>query len=292
MNISIVPYHFPASPADSHGPASGGARPPPLSAQPRITQGDPSFGAASLTQAAQQGAPGDPFWNAARTSKPVAPLDAYQAEQQRLAGTLSRVPHADGTVSWVPMSQRVQQALQTARSDLWGAIDALQRPRLDPEVERNLLLIFPYGVTPEVRQGLIGNFQRSLAVLDDAISGRKPVRYAASMPKGSGDSDVPAATAGLESGVITLNADRFTHPSYLPLSDLQFERTLLHESSHAGAQTWDNWYLQNNGYAAWGPVGGKPGRFDPHSYQAPYLANADTNAFAALMLNGRFPLAD
>jgi hypothetical protein len=205
-----------------------------------------------------------------------------------MSSMLSQVRNPDGSVSQVPVSQRVWQGLNSARDDLTKAIAMLQQPGLPSDVQNHLQRIFPYGVTQEVKQGLIGNFQLSLNTVNDLLAGKIPVQYFNQADPSPGKADRPTAEMGPTG--LRVNVARFCDPGQQPLSDLQLTRTFIHEASHRGAATVDNWYLDNNGYAGYGFIGGNTGRFDPNSYQSAYLANADTNAVAAMMLNNQFPL--
>jgi hypothetical protein len=220
-----------------------------------------------------------------------APVNSYQAQQQSLSNLPFQLKNPNGTVSQVPLSQAIRQSAWNVSNQLSNAINVLKQPQLPTDIENNLRLIFPYGVTPEVKQGLIENLQGALNVANDVASGNRPINYTyETTPRNSESADINGAAYDPNTGGLTVNAYRFTDPSQQPTSQLGLDRALTHEYTHAGAGTVDNWYIQNNGYAAWGFHGSNPGRFNPNSYQAPYLANADTNAFASLMLNRQFPL--
>jgi hypothetical protein len=209
-----------------------------------------------------------------------------------LANTSSPVRNADGTVTNIPIAQRVQASLYRTRDNLQNTINQLNQP-LSPQMSANMRLLFPYGVdrngqlVPEVRQGLIWNLQDTLNSVNKSInSGMNDLGYEANYNSYYGQ----GYEAGSHyEGKILVNTAEFCNPNS-PKSDAMLDRFITHEFTHKGAKTVDNFYLQNNGYAAYGLNHGDPGRFNPNSYNAPYLANADTNAFVTMMYNGHFPL--
>jgi hypothetical protein len=227
---------------------------------------------------------------------PVNNNPSYQnyGNPNPLASTPSPVRNPNGTVTNMPIAQRVQASLYRSRDNLQNTINQLNQP-LSPQMSANMRLLFPYGVdrngqlVPEVKQGLIWNLQDTLNSVNQSInSGMSDIRYEANYKTYYGQGYESGGYNGDDNNIY-VNTAQFCNPNS-PMSDVMFDRFITHEFTHKGAKTVDNFYLQTNGYKAWGKDDTLVGRFNVNSPNATFLANADTNAFVTMMFNGHFPL--
>jgi hypothetical protein len=218
----------------------------------------------------------------------------HYGNPNQLANAPSPVRNPNGTVTNMSIAQRVQASLYRTRDNLQNTINQLNQP-LSPQMSANMRLLFPFGLdqngqfTPDVRRALISNLQDTLNSVNQSInSGMSDIRYNANYKTYYGQ-DYEAGGYDPGTGNIYVNTAKFCNPSS-PMSDAMFDRFITHEFTHKGAGTVDNFYLQNNGYAAYGLNRNEPGRMPFSNPNAAYVNNADTNAFVTMMFNGHFPL--